>query len=139
MTVAISIETQQAALRLCYGRQGTHLWCGPCKGEGVHALGEVSVAEDVGKTNIADLGSSVACEQHISGFEVKVDDAVAMQEVQPASDLQRYPAPPAGMQQRLFAVLGAGGIRTKTALEAFKWCLEPPRGFMAESSLSNHP
>lgn len=87
--------------------QGTHLWCGPGEGESVHAIGQVRIAEDVGETNIADLGSSVTCEQHVGGLEVEVDDAMAMQEVQPASDLQRYPASPGPMHKHPSAAFRA--------------------------------
>jgi hypothetical protein len=41
-----------------------------------------------------DLGRAVAREQHVGGLEVEVDDALVVQVVQPARDLQRdAPAP----------------------------------------------
>ena len=42
-----------------------------------------------------DFCGAIAREQHIGGLEVKVDDALVMQVVQPARYLHRYPPAPA--------------------------------------------
>jgi len=53
-----------------------------------------------------DLGRAVTREQHVGGLEVEVDDALVVQVVQPARDLQRNPPAPGAPAVAQVTVMG---------------------------------